>query len=97
MIDKKRYFSDDPIDRIEDDRFHHNIYADILLKIIRDVNPPWNIGLFGRWGSGKTSIIKMLIEKIDKGCVSDGKITYFEFDAWKYAGDSLREQILLEL
>jgi len=83
MTDKKLYISDDPISRIEDDMFHHNIYADLLFKIIRDVKPPWNIGLFGRWGSGKTSIIKMLIKKIDKECVSGEKITYFEFDAWK--------------
>jgi len=100
MTDKKLYLSDEPIERIEDDRFHHNIYADLLFKIIKDVDSPWNIGLFGRWGSGKTSIIKMLIKKIDEENnegASGEKIAYIEFDAWKYAGDSLREQILLKL
>lgn len=100
MDEKKLYLSDDPIDEIKDDKFHHAIYADILLKIIKDVKSPFNIGLFGRWGTGKTSIIKFLIQKIDEIDEKNKayqKITYFEFDVWKYADDSLREQILLEL
>lgn len=97
MTVAKLYIPDDPIDEIKDDRFHHDTYANILLEIIKEVDPPCNIGLFGRWGSGKTSIIRILMKKIDDKGVSGQKIAYFEFDAWKYAGDSIREQILLQL
>ena len=97
MSEKHLYLSDEPINKKEDDEFHHDAYAEILFRIVKEVDTPSNIGLFGRWGTGKTSIVKLLIDKLNTKNTSGQKYAYFEFDAWKHAGDSLREQILLEL
>ena len=97
MSEKHLYLSDEPINKKEDDKFHHDAYAEILFRIVKEVDTPSNIGLFGRWGTGKTSIVKLLIDKLNTKNTSGQKYAYFEFDAWKHAGDSLREQILLEL
>ena len=97
MSEKHLYLSDEPINKKEDDKFHHDAYAEILFRIVKEVDTPSNIGLFGRWGTGKTSIVKLLIDKLRAENTSGQKFVYFEFDAWKHAGDSLREQILLEL
>lgn len=92
--DKDRYLSDSPIEDIDEDEFRHEEYVDTLELMIDDVDPPWNIGVFGEWGSGKTSIIRMLYsrlqdEETDYVCV--------EFDAWKHAEESIRTDLLLNL
>ncbi len=59
---------------------------------------PITIGLFGSWGSGKSSIIKtfrgLITEKYKERNESVKVITY---DAWKYANDSFRRMFLLQM
>jgi ABC-type microcin C transport system duplicated ATPase subunit YejF len=53
--------------------------ADILLN----AGAPFTLGLFGEWGSGKTSIIRAVGKAVEqKGCAA--------FDVWKYEGTALR-------
>lgn len=84
---------DIPVEKEEMDEFRHNIFVNVLLELIRDIEEPCNIGLFGKWGVGKTSIVKMLSNKIGDG----KKIKCIYIDAWKYSDESLRTQILLEI
>jgi predicted KAP-like P-loop ATPase len=58
------YLTDNPIESEEDDSFGHLEYVDILAEIILNVNPPWHVGIFGEWGSGKSSIINLLYNRI---------------------------------
>jgi len=91
---KKRLLLEDiPIEKEEMDEFTHNVFVEVLLELIKDINGPCNIGLFGKWGIGKTSIVKMLSSKVK----NKEKIKYIYFDAWKYSDESLRTQILLEI
>lgn len=62
--------------------------------MVEDAEPPWNIGVFGEWGSGKTSIIRMLYSRL-RGVEAD--YVCVEFDAWKHAEDSIRTDLLLNL
>jgi len=56
-------------------------YVDTLVDIIKTGSTPLTIGVFGGWGSGKTSLMKM----IRKGLLKRRKkYPVAWFDAWKY-------------
>jgi len=71
--------------------FYHKNVAPALRTIIESDTCVHTVGLFGRWGTGKSTIIKLLKED----GVNDSKIV--EFDCWKYEKDSLRRQLLLQI
>ncbi|MEQ5790376.1 hypothetical protein J4E06_04880 [Muricauda sp. NFXS6] len=73
-------------------------YSDTIFEIVNNCDGSKNIGLFGSWGSGKSTILSTLENRISNhnGLKSD-KIGYFEFDAWKYSKDDFRRSFLIEL
>jgi len=95
-LEKIKFFSDQPIaaDKEQDIRFGHIDIADNLRKIILNCPSLFTIGLFGKWGSGKTTILNVLRKKLQN---SGDKIAVVNFDVWKYEGDSLRRTFLKEL
>jgi hypothetical protein len=67
-----------------------------LADAIRKATPPFTIGVFGRWGVGKTTITKdYLARLLDSEPATSVPHAYF--DVWKYEGDSLRRQFLREI
>ncbi|XVH33802.1 KAP family P-loop NTPase fold protein (plasmid) [Haloferacaceae archaeon DSL9] len=90
------FLTDDPITSEEEDSFGHIEYVDTLSEIIKNVEPPWHVGIFGEWGSGKSSIIKLLYNRIRTQSEFDN-VLCIEFDAWAHAEDSIRTELLLEL
>lgn len=83
---------------VKSDLLNTKHYADILLQSIKDapVSDSYTIGLFGEWGSGKSSVIKTMTDSIhsDKQLK---KVKIVNYDAWKYSGDSFRRMFLYEL
>jgi len=54
------------------------------------------IGLFGDWGSGKSSIKNMTVEVLTEG--EDSKLTIVEFSPWQFSGpDAISEAFFLEI
>src|SRR5580692_11057465 len=49
---------------------------------IRSGNLPYTIGVFGGWGSGKTTFLALLAKRLEE--TEEFKTIYF--NAWKYAG-----------
>lgn len=90
-----KYIPDQVINLIENDLLGTSVYVEILEKIIKDSDTPHTIGLLGSWGSGKSSIIKTLQEKLNND--NSGKIKVFIYDAWKYTKDDFRRTFILEL
>jgi len=74
----------------KEDSFNHKVYADSIIKIIKSNKAPLSIGLFGPWGSGKSSILNTIKKEIE-----NENYIYIYFNAWKYGGDSFRRQFLL--
>jgi len=72
------------------DSFHHKAYAETLVKLIESNEPPLSIGLFGPWGTGKSTILNIV-----NSLVENKDFIYVYFNAWKFAGDSFRRQFLL--
>jgi len=69
--------------------FNFDIYSDALSQIIfNDENKtPFSIAINGKWGSGKTSLMKTLKKKLDDKLDINGdkKVRTVWFDAWKYS------------
>jgi len=72
-------------------KFGHKEIADALTKIVINCPTPFTIGLFGKWGSGKSSIANKLKYELE---LKDTPVVIF--DVWKHKGDSLRRAFLKE-
>ena len=84
---------DKPLDSVEKDQFGHEHYADILYDLItnKDLKMPYNIGLLGKWGVGKSSIKEICRKKLDK---ESNNVYCIDFNAWKYGGESIKRALL---
>lgn len=59
-----------------EDLLGFRIHSNVIKEVITDQELlPITVGLFGDWGSGKTSIMKMLQTDIDTTIPEDGKET----------------------
>jgi formylglycine-generating enzyme required for sulfatase activity len=67
--------NDQPTDK---DALDFTPYVETLADIIQTGNTPLTIGVFGTWGSGKTSLMRMVKKQLP------GDFTIAWFDAWKY-------------
>ena len=64
----------------KDDALDFNNYSQHLADIITNSTPRFAIGIFGEWGTGKTTLMKMIKDKLDN---NDDILTVW-FDSWKY-------------
>ena len=69
-------------------------YSELLYDIVTKCSTPFNIGLLGGWGSGKSTIIKTLKNILIN---KNKQIKVFTYDAWKYSKDSFRRTFIMEL
>ena len=62
-------------------------YVNILLEAINnfDAESPLTIGIHGSWGSGKTSLMRML----EKGFEYDNRVKTIWFNAWRYSKEDI--------
>ena len=55
-----RLWADSEIVRLDDDHFGYRDYAKVLAHLIGQAGTPLVIGVFGPWGSGKTSLMHLI-------------------------------------
>lgn len=82
------YSVDRPIDTEEQDSLGRSLFSKELGKAIYGYNENDGlvIGLFGKWGTGKTSIINMAVNEIDALSVNDKiKPLIIKFSPWNYS------------
>jgi uncharacterized protein YjbI with pentapeptide repeats len=60
-------------------------YSQNLSKIIINSDPQFTVGIFGDWGTGKTTLMKMMQEEIDIKYPNIAKTIWF--DSWRYEGE----------
>lgn len=95
---KRQFIPDREIVLSKDtDLLNTSIYANNLVDLIKSapLGQVFNIGLFGSWGSGKSSIIATAKEQLISS--KDLKVKFVTYDAWKYANDSFRRMFLFEV
>lgn len=97
-IDHKRvpinYIIDEPAD--EDFFKTHSRLADAIAEAIHTNRKLKVIGLLGRWGSGKSTVIKHITAKL-KGESGSKRYLVFGYDAWLHQSDPLRRSFLESL
>jgi hypothetical protein len=55
-------------------------YRDTLCKILKNSYPKFTIGIFGEWGTGKTTLMNSIHNRLQ----SDQKIVIVRFESWRY-------------
>lgn len=86
-----------------DDAFGHQDFAKVLRSLVEssDNDPPFSIGLLGRWGTGKSSIKGIYLASMadhDTGGVNSrrrsDRFYPITFNAWRYGGEDLKRALL---
>ncbi|UPQ77764.1 P-loop NTPase fold protein [Flavobacterium azooxidireducens] len=92
MSENKHFLGNNPISNFDEDLFNFKHYADKVKRIIQlnsSNNEPLTIGIYGKWGEGKTSflnLVKYNIEHFEKN--EKGKeYLVFEFNPWRYSDE----------
>lgn len=81
-------WNDHPVTRMSDDGLSFCDYADVLCQVIYESNTPLSVGVFGTWGTGKTSLMRLLEEKVIQRRSSDHRQAIpVWFNAWRYDKD----------
>jgi formylglycine-generating enzyme required for sulfatase activity len=73
-----------------EDRLGFEDYRRTIVRVIQGADTPITIGVFGHWGSGKTSLMLM----VEKDLQAAGAQTIW-FDAWKYDKENVLWRALL--
>lgn len=80
-------FTDLPIEEAVGDKLGIQRYADGLAEFIKNCNTPMTIAVQGDWGSGKTSMMNMVRQKLGKN------IKTLWFNTWQYSQFNGGEQL----
>ena len=76
-----------PVETTED-LLNFTVVADTAAQLVREsTDQPLSIGVSGSWGTGKSSLIKMIGASLEKTNGDEGNnYVFLEFDAWLYQG-----------
>lgn len=91
------YLDDAALRSVEEDRLGHEAYVETLKKSVRVCPTPFAIGLFGKWGVGKSTIGETLKREIDKDGELRKRFVTILFDVWRYPGNALKRKFLLKV
>ncbi|MBQ9579017.1 MAG: hypothetical protein IJR28_05750 [Ottowia sp.] len=70
-------------------------HAEALAELIERAQMPFTIGIQGEWGSGKTSLMNRIEERLCRADKPDAELFYgVRINTWEYALMSSREEIL---
>lgn len=88
---KFKFLKDEPLSKTSEGAsdFYHEKIAPAVQEILENESCVHTIGLFSKWGTGKSTIIEMIRNEL--------KRPMFVFDAWKYQDDTLRRIFLIKL
>ena len=88
----QHFLNEDAITSSEEDIFNFEPYAIKLQALIQknSSNPnPLTIGIYGKWGEGKTSFMKLVEEQVDIYPKEKGNkgIMKYHFNPWRYSNE----------
>ena len=71
--------TDKPIDKLEDDLLKVERYSKALSNFIKSSDTPITIGLQGEWGTGKTSLMGLMREILDREDIATSWVNTWEY------------------
>ncbi len=81
-------WTDQPIRDADHDRLNFAHYADVLTEVALTADTPITIGIFGPWGSGKTSLMRLTSEQLLHRRTPEHRwARVVWFNAWQYERD----------
>jgi hypothetical protein len=83
-IEKIKLTADSPITGESDDLMNFQQPVSRLSNLISNIEPPFTLGIYGPWGSGKSSFMNLLEEKLTQ----NSKFVSLNFNAWQYENES---------
>lgn len=89
------YLMDKPIDDINKDEFDYKSIVDEIVNNIQNNQPPYNIALIGKWGTGKSSILDCAKKELESKY--DDEYLFTTINAWKYEKQEIRKSFILEI
>lgn len=97
------YYSDKPVNSGEEDLLGRRSFAKLLAQSLINLrtSDTFSIGLFGKWGSGKTSVVNMMLHELEtmqSDAKADEQIVVVHFEPWNFATtDQLLSQFFIRL
>jgi len=80
-----KIITDEPMSQSEEDALRFEGYSIKLAEIIAYSTPQFAVGIFGGWGTGKTTLMRMIEKQLK--IRDNGDILVVWFDAWKYENE----------
>ena len=93
--------NDEPLNHPDKDLLGMRDYPAKLAEFLRTVDPPFTVGIYGEWGSGKSSFVGILRHFLDQPGPSGTppqEVKFIEFSAWPYrTSDELWRALVLTI
>ncbi|KAF5083116.1 KAP family P-loop domain protein [anaerobic digester metagenome] len=71
---------------LENDGLDFSTYASVLANAALETPGPFTIGIFGEWGTGKTSLMRMIMNNLNTKNDNYNQVTVW-FNAWRYENE----------
>jgi len=98
MVTKIRGLKDGPIKVAENDALGLTDYAEALCEFILSADTPITIGIQGDWGSGKSSMMYLIEQKLKAdGQLQDKKLHTMWFNTWQFSQFNMSEKLSISL
>ena len=92
-------YADHPIDKVKDDSLDMSQYVYGLSDFIMNCETPMTIAIKGEWGSGKTSLMRMIQNILSEQTANSNSqnpvIIPVWFDTWKFSAMELGNQLAI--
>ena len=80
--------TDKPIESRASDRLRSERYAQALSDFITSSDTPMTVGLQGEWGTGKTSMMYLIREKMQQMAIATSWVNTWEYSMFKGAAET---------
>lgn len=92
VLSNSDFLVDRPINNFNDDRLGRSDFCDGLYKEISNISFPESFifGLYGKWGEGKTSVINLVKNRLEK----NDKFIIVDYNPWNYKDEEAMTRAL---
>lgn len=87
-METRSCITDKPIENNSDDKLKMSRYGNVLSNFIKASDTPLTVGLQGEWGTGKTSMLYMLLEHFKSQNIATSWVNTWEYSMFRSSGET---------